>query len=229
MAKLAKAEPKSANRKKGEDSRLHILRSALQVFGKHGFDGASTRTIAEEAGANLGSIKYYFGGKDGLYRAVAEHVAEQILKDMTPVFSRANHLLKKPRAPKAALFEILVDILFAFADKIVVSHDARLWARFIMREQIDSTPAFDLLYHGVMKELNEVCAELVARIADIKKDDEQTRLRVFAILGQVLIFETSQAMVLKTMGWKSISPRHVASIRDVIEQHTARVLGYRPR
>src|SRR5579862_9588675 len=52
------------------DLRLRLLEAAIDVFGRHGFDGASTRMLAKAAGVNLQAIPYHFGGKEGLYLAV---------------------------------------------------------------------------------------------------------------------------------------------------------------
>lgn len=47
-----------------------ILDAAEQVFAEAGFHGATTRAIAEGAGANAALIHYYFGSKENLYEAV---------------------------------------------------------------------------------------------------------------------------------------------------------------
>lgn len=44
-----------------------ILLSAQKVFQNKGFEGASTREIADGAGVNLALIKRYFGSKTGLF------------------------------------------------------------------------------------------------------------------------------------------------------------------
>lgn len=59
-----------ARRSDGEAAREKLLYSALKLFAEHGFSKTSTRQIAAEAGANVGAIAYYFGDKQGLYRAV---------------------------------------------------------------------------------------------------------------------------------------------------------------
>jgi AcrR family transcriptional regulator len=55
-----------------EGSREKILRAALAVFARHGFEQASVRMIAAEAGVSPGLMYNYFGGKDELLRAIHE-------------------------------------------------------------------------------------------------------------------------------------------------------------
>lgn len=49
-----------------------ILDTAEDLFSKNGFRAVSMREIAQASGANLGSISYHFGSKDGLLRAIYE-------------------------------------------------------------------------------------------------------------------------------------------------------------
>jgi AcrR family transcriptional regulator len=55
-----------------ERSRQQLLDAAVVEFGAHGFSGARVNEIAQRAGVNKQLISYYFGGKEGLYRAVAD-------------------------------------------------------------------------------------------------------------------------------------------------------------
>ena len=54
------------------DTRQRILQSALQTFAAQGFDGTTTRQIADHAGVNLGLLQYHFGGKEKLWRAAVD-------------------------------------------------------------------------------------------------------------------------------------------------------------
>lgn len=49
-----------------------ILDAAEDLFSKNGFRAVSMREIGQASGANLGSISYHFGSKDGLLRAIYE-------------------------------------------------------------------------------------------------------------------------------------------------------------
>jgi AcrR family transcriptional regulator len=62
----------TASREEAADSRELILRAALRAFAERGFDGASTRDIAAEAGVNHGLIPYYFGSKGKLWQEAVD-------------------------------------------------------------------------------------------------------------------------------------------------------------
>jgi TetR/AcrR family transcriptional regulator len=59
-------------------TRDQILDAALQAFSLHGFDGASTRSIAAQAGVNQGLIPYYFGTKQTLWREAVDRAFESL-------------------------------------------------------------------------------------------------------------------------------------------------------
>jgi len=53
-------------------TREAILEAAERIFGDEGLAGARTDAIAAAAGVNKALLYYYFGSKEGLYRAVLE-------------------------------------------------------------------------------------------------------------------------------------------------------------
>ncbi|WP_432993823.1 TetR/AcrR family transcriptional regulator [Dactylosporangium sp. CA-233914] len=57
-------------RRDADRSRESLLDAALVEFGEHGYAGARISAIARRAGVNQQLISYYFGGKEGLYRAL---------------------------------------------------------------------------------------------------------------------------------------------------------------
>ncbi|MFC4118737.1 TetR/AcrR family transcriptional regulator [Nonomuraea zeae] len=61
-----------------------ILKVATQLFAALGYDGTSTRQIAEAAGLNIATVNYHVGGKRELYLAVMEraHQAEKAALDL---------------------------------------------------------------------------------------------------------------------------------------------------
>jgi AcrR family transcriptional regulator len=64
------------------DIEPRIVLAARARFLAEGVDGASLRTIAKDAGTNVGMIFYYFPTKDDLFLAVVEDVYSKLLTDI---------------------------------------------------------------------------------------------------------------------------------------------------
>lgn len=58
------------------NTKAAILAAGLNEFARLGFDGASTRSITEQAGVNHNLIRHHFGTKEGLWKAIARQVFE---------------------------------------------------------------------------------------------------------------------------------------------------------
>jgi TetR/AcrR family transcriptional regulator len=59
-----------------EDVRKKLLDAARELFPRYGYRGVSSRQIGAAAGVNFAMIRYYFGGKPGLYREMLQAVLE---------------------------------------------------------------------------------------------------------------------------------------------------------
>jgi AcrR family transcriptional regulator len=55
-----------------------ILAAAEAVFAARGFEGASTREIAAQAGVNISSLHYHWSSKDALYVAVFQDAFDRL-------------------------------------------------------------------------------------------------------------------------------------------------------
>ncbi|WP_198947728.1 TetR family transcriptional regulator [Haematobacter missouriensis] len=69
---------KQSKAERGDITKEKLLNAAIGVFGLNGFHGTTTRMLSETAGVNQQAIPYYFGGKEGLYIAAAEHIGAVI-------------------------------------------------------------------------------------------------------------------------------------------------------
>jgi AcrR family transcriptional regulator len=54
--------------------REQLLRAARELFLRYGYRSVSSRQIGAAAGVNFAMIRYYFGGKPGLYREILQSV-----------------------------------------------------------------------------------------------------------------------------------------------------------
>jgi AcrR family transcriptional regulator len=64
-----------------------MIDTAIDVFGRLGYEGASTRILADRAGVNLSAIHYHFGGKRELYMAAAQSIADYARKRIDPIIA----------------------------------------------------------------------------------------------------------------------------------------------
>jgi AcrR family transcriptional regulator len=76
-----------------DDTKERILKVALELFSKHGFEGVSTRKIAQVAACNIASLNYHFGTKKKLYN-------DCILKMVPKKDHQLELLLKSPLSKK---------------------------------------------------------------------------------------------------------------------------------
>jgi AcrR family transcriptional regulator len=61
-------------RRNRDDLGQQLLESALVEFGAKGFDGASTRSIAQRVDAHQPQINYHFVSKEALWTAAVDHL-----------------------------------------------------------------------------------------------------------------------------------------------------------
>ncbi len=207
--------------------RTKLLEAAIDVFARHGFGGASTRMLAGAAGANLQAIPYYFGGKEGLYLAVADYIGGRIRDHVGPVAVRVRARLaaQNPATGGTPLSTAEAGVLLAemlrTAARLMVSAECAHWARFIVSEQMEPTEAFERIYAQVMSPLLETARALVGALLSEDPGSETVRVRTLALLGQVLIFRVAHAAVMRQMGWQEVGPRELALIDDMIERTIA--------
>lgn len=103
------------------DSKERILAAALEAFAELGFDGATTREIAQRAGVNLGLIQYYFDGKENLWRAAVERAFSEIQAGLDAVLADDSELDERERA--RLMIRTFVEYVSAHPQFVHLMHD----------------------------------------------------------------------------------------------------------
>jgi TetR/AcrR family transcriptional regulator len=62
--------------KRGDDSRKRVVEAALECFGAFGYEGTSTRAVAERAGVTHTLVLYHFKSKEQLWLSMMEDALE---------------------------------------------------------------------------------------------------------------------------------------------------------
>ncbi|XOV80245.1 MAG: TetR/AcrR family transcriptional regulator [Aestuariibacter sp.] len=64
------------------DAREALLTSAKRCFTQLSYEKVTTRKLADEAGVNVGMIRYYFGSKQGLYETMFADMIDNVIQHL---------------------------------------------------------------------------------------------------------------------------------------------------
>jgi len=207
---------------RGEATRDALVRAAVEIFGRDGFDAAGTRALAEAAGVNQALINYHFGGKAGLYHAAIEYIVGRVREHIDPLLATIDAQLGDD-VPAEQCLAMLLQLLDAFV-VVLTSEESGTWARLILREQQDPSEGFDILYGSFMSRVLGILTHLIGRIRNIDPDSEAADLLGFTLFGQVLVFRTGRAAIERRTGWQQFSKREIAAIQAQIHSNVTAIL-----
>ncbi len=207
----------AAGYRKGEATRARFLEVALEVFGREGFAGATTRRIAEEAGASLPTLNYYFGDKEGLYRACAEEIARRYHDAMGEIAIRSAEALQAPMAPATARAE-LKRLFGALARFLMTDDGGRMRALFVQREMTDPGAAAEILYAALWSPGIELAAALISRAIGRGETVAEARIRAVLLISSLTAFQTGRTVIARALGEQGAGLDQVAVVVGVIEE-----------
>ncbi|HTX49304.1 MAG TPA: CerR family C-terminal domain-containing protein [Caulobacteraceae bacterium] len=198
--------------RKGDETRGRILGAALEAFGDAGFRAVTTRQIAQRAGVSLPALQYYFGDKEGLYRACAEAIVERIGQATADVAAAAVAALRANCGRETAR-EHLRLVLGSLAAFLAGSGQAERWAQFVAGELQDPGPAFEILYARLWRPGAELTAGLIARMTGRDASEPAVRLKAQLLISTLLAFQSGRKQItLRTLGWSKIGEEELAMI-----------------
>lgn len=204
-----------------------LVEAAVELFGEHGFDGVSTRMLAEAAGTNLSSIRYHFGGKHGLYVATLEHVIARIRPRVERVRSLVARLQPQAAGDRERRAVLVREVAEAALSAFLDQPDVRRYLPLMVRELVLEGPEFQRVYEGVPRLLHETLTELVAWIDGRPADSPAAVIRAHALLGTFLSFHLAQPLLLARLGAgpdRSVPASLDATTRRTIVEEVTRVL-----
>src|SRR5215469_3230360 len=130
-----------------EDVRKKLLDAARELFPRYGYRGVSSRQIGAAAGVNFAMIRYYFGGKPGLYREMLNGVMQPARKTLDA--------MSAPESPQQLTYVL---------ENITRSWAANPWvAGFVVREVLAPDGPMRAMF---LREFPERLAPLVERMVE---------------------------------------------------------------
>lgn len=132
-----------------------LLEAAVEAFSENGFNGTSTRDIAERAGVHHPLITYHFKNKDQLWRAAVDKEIRKFRKLLYGSFE--NHM---DACPKARMSSIVRDYVY-FAKQQPAMHKVLVQEAHFPNDRLDwlidthLKPLFDPVF-ALIEELQEL-------------------------------------------------------------------------
>lgn len=207
-----------------QGAKERLLEAALDIFGRLGYDAATTRMIAREAGVNIAAIPYYFTGKEGLYRAVIDHIVELISSQLQEIGREVERCSFAEPDAKDRASQLLESILIKMIGFLVGSPEAPRVARIILREQLDPSAAYDRIFSGFMAPSLETLTKLILVIS-ANTDKQTAKIRAMALIGQVIVFRVARETIVRGIGMQGYSPSETEDIGQLITEHTRFILA----
>lgn len=200
------------------DAKQRLIEAGLEIFGAYNLEGATTRQLAQRAGVNQAAIPYYFGGKEGLYLAVIRYMLQHKGAQVLPVADRIRRKITgRQLAPEEAL--ALIRTLFSTIVSVLLQDQATTtWARIIVREQMQPTKAFDILYEQLIRHVHEALSVLLAIVLKRKATDPVVILRAHTLVGQIIIFLSGRETIRRRMNWEKYTATEIKQIQQAIDE-----------
>lgn len=197
-----------------------LLDAAEALFSERGFGGVSTREIVERAGANIAAIKYHFGSKEGLYRAVLQRAMNK------PQAAEIWSALPEPGGLKDAnvAAEAMSRFIRGFLQHVIHEASQDAAPSLLCREALEPSEAFNEMIEGYIKPR---VARIESAIKLLRPGIEGDELKACGqgILGMVLHYKSF--FEIQASLWLGHDPDadRVDSVAKALAAFTLRGLG----
>ena len=197
----------------GEQTRERLMQAAGELFAERGFRGTGVREICARAGANVAAVKYHFGSKEGLYRAVLVG-SNQRLRDAEPL-----PRIEDASDPEAALRAWLGYVLrFLLLRRRAHSYAGQLVTRELQEPTEALGELLKLVMAPVRAELERIVAALLGQADEPRRRGELANF----VLG-LCVFHEFGRPVLERFGHPP--PRDEAGVAALADTLARFVLG----
>lgn len=204
--------------------RERLLERAVVHFGRRGFERASTRAIASDAGTGMSAISFHFAGKEGLYLACAERIAAGIRAEMGCLLDRIDAETPIGREEAASAIAALLTVY----SRMMIDPAREGWAPFVSREEAFPTEAFERLHEGASRRLAEKLVELVGIVVPELSPREVAAL-AFSLWGSSVFLLAGGATVSRLLESDHLDDEAVELLIDRIGAMARSVLLDRRR
>jgi AcrR family transcriptional regulator len=209
----ARPEPTDATSQKplrsdGQQARLRLLDAGLALFADKGFAQTSTREIAQTAQVNVAAISYYFGDKEGLYRAVFTDPRYNPRLD-------AQALVNAPADIQTTLRVLLAGLTVSLKQSDLTKQCMKLH----FREMLQPTGVWQDEIDQNIKPNHQALVHALCQHLQLPHADDDVHRLAFSIAGLAVMLHVGHDVI------SAIRPQLIAS-PAAIDVYVERMLNY---
>jgi len=184
-----------------------ILAAAEAVFAARGFEGASTREIAAQAGVNISSLHYHWASKDALYVAVFQDVFDRL----TALLRGTLGKLAEERSREVVVARVMGELVAFLADNPTVP-------KLLVRRLLESDVALGV-DRDVLGPAWGVFREWMGK-SGRKMSETELRLGMLSAYSVLLIYMLDSASYQSVLGGSVVT----MPLRVEVERHLVRLV-----
>ncbi|MGE9293059.1 MAG: TetR/AcrR family transcriptional regulator, partial [Puniceicoccales bacterium] len=206
-------------REDGMETRARLMRAAGMIFAQEGYQAASLRAICQSANANLGAVRYYFGGKEALYR----ETLFSTYRDLTERGSIADMDVSGP--PDEALRMFTRSFIVSLMQR---RRDYPYLPAMMMRELALPTNVFDELVREVFLPIRLKLSGIVRRLLEKKAPTAQIEETSNRIVLLVIQFALCRPLLERFPGKIPEKPAEIEAMAERVFTFIMHGINSRP-
>lgn len=198
------AKPRTATGRypRGEETKQRIIAVAIDMFGRQGFAGTSTRDIAAAAAVNTPAIQYYFDGKLGLYNACIDQLSGNVSQQIEPALVACRAAV----AANASLDDVIAclgKVQDRLLESFFVDEEGAAIRRILAWEDAaDEAPmSEELMRDRLGMPLVETFRQAIARVAGDRLRPVEIDMHALALMGLSMFFHFNQCRIMDMLDW----------------------------
>jgi len=184
-----------------------ILAAAEAVFAARGFEGASTREIASQAGVNISSLHYHWASKDALYVAVFQDVFDRLTNLLRGTLGK----LAEERSREVVVARVMGELVAFLADNPTVP-------KLLVRRLLESDVALGV-DRDVLGPAWGVFREWIHNTGR-KMSETELRLGMLSAYSVLLVYMLDSASFQSVLGGSVVT----MPLRVEVERHLVRLV-----
>ena len=190
------------------DTREQLLKTAARLFAEKGFEAVSTRELAREADVNMAMIAYYFGSKEGLFKAIIEERFPKTVSQLRAIQKRDGNAWDKMSA--------VIDL---YVDKLVGDGS---FHKVVMRElSLEQRPEHrELILSGIEQNWKVIKTYIEeGQESGLFKSDIDIELTIASVFGTMFQLINMPSWSLRLLGEKEEKYLKTEVFKDRIRAH----------